>query len=92
MAHYVFNVGGFIAVALFLWRIHINFENKIFKVYKRFDEFKRLTENNFVRKDMCKVLENTNSQAIKDLKEEMKTGFNRMSDKIDEIIKGKEHV
>lgn len=66
-------------------------EERIKRVYERFDEYKKNIEGRIERtcvvKDMCVVMHNTNDVNIKRIEESMVHGFNTLSAKIDDVQK-----
>jgi len=55
---------------------------KVGRVYKRFDEYKNVMENNFVRREMCQLTHNGTTQQLAELNKKMDT----QGEKLDALI------
>ena len=63
---------------------------KVGRAYERLDEYKKLSDDTFVRRDMCGLLHQGTAEAIKSLKEQVEELGEKVDDLKDLIIKGKQ--
>ncbi len=65
--------------------------DKAQRIYERFDDYKKNIEGRIERtcvvKDMCALMHTTSNENIRRLEEQMKTGFDKIYLKIDELQK-----
>ena len=64
-------------ILVLIWRIHVNGQNtmkeKVDGVFKRFDQFKRDTKQDYVSKDVHKIIYEKMDRDIQEIKTDVKT-------------------
>jgi len=70
-----------------MWKLAKDSENKIDTVFRRFDKHKRDFREEFVNKDVCKIIHEHTSKDIERLERKMELGFKNLDDKVTLILR-----
>ena len=63
-----------------------HFNNRISRVYERFDEYKRDTDNKYVPNAMCKVMHDNNASNLNGLEERIEKRFDKLDEQIIKLL------
>jgi hypothetical protein len=66
--------------------IYRYFNARLAKVYERLDKVKEVANNEFVRKDMCKVLHEQTANNLEGSETRTNTRFDKLEEKMDRIL------
>lgn len=63
-----------------------NVDTKIARVFQRFDEYKTETENKYVKKDLCKVMHDNNSDNLSGLETRIEKRFDKLDEQVAKLL------
>jgi hypothetical protein len=81
--------GNFGAIKYFIAKLEVfQKENneKIGRVFSRFDEYKRDMIEKFVQKDMCKVMHESNADNLSGLETRIEKRFDKLDEQINKLL------
>ena len=67
--------------------IYKYFNSKIDRVYERFDEFKKDIKEDFVQRDLCKIMHENSSSNLNGLEKRITDSVRKLEEKVDDNFK-----
>lgn len=77
----------FITFASFMFGLYRYFDGRISAIFRRFDEHKKFTDDNFVRVNTCKILHDVNASNTDKLEKRLE----KVDEKLDILIRNGNH-
>ncbi len=71
----------------FIIKIDASYRQKIGRIYERFDEYKKFVNEQFVQRDMCKIIHDNGAANFIRLEARVEAGFKNLDEKITELLK-----